>query len=189
MNNNISIYEIQEEREEPEEGGGRDDREEDINTRRDLVFERLNTEYGEEDEEYDYEVIAKELSKYTEISVALLATFTAIQFVMVYHINIQFSIIPLFLLEFRRLFIYTLQLKNSKEYHESDLIKGNSLKQIIHSIGNISFYSLVLIYFSTRAYYFLLTCLPLIISEIINFILKCRPFNQCQFFSKIVRNI
>ena len=38
-----------------------EEREDDITTRRDLVFERLNTEYGEDDEEFDYQMIAKEL--------------------------------------------------------------------------------------------------------------------------------
>lgn len=49
----LPIYSIPEEREE--------EREDDITTRRDLVFERLNTEYGEDDEEFDYQMIAKEL--------------------------------------------------------------------------------------------------------------------------------
>ena len=173
------MYEIQEEREEPEE---------EINTHRDLVFERLSTEYGEEDEEYDYQVIAQELAKYLELSLALLVSLIIIQFIAVYSLDFQLALIPLCLLEFKRLFIYSVQLKNSKDYQNAVSVKLNSIKQLISSVGSLLFYAVLVAYYNTESFYLLSACAPLVVSAVAKFLIKSVPGNQCHLFSIIVSN-
>ena len=173
MINNIPIYEIQEEREEVEE---------DINTNRDLVFERLNTEYGDEDENVDYDIIAKELGKYIETSAAFLASFVILQFIIIFGQNPAFALVPLILIEFKRLFFSMIQIKLSSNTQESDSISISSIKNMFSSLGNLFLYSLLIAYSIGFLSYFILSPVPLILSGILNFITKQKGGNQCRIF-------
>ena len=176
----LPIYSIPEEREE--------EREDDITTRRDLVFERLNTEYGEDDEEFDYQMIAKELWKYIELALALLVSIIILQFVINNNVELFFALFPLMLLDFNRFFINILQLKRHQEAQET-LLRTVSIKQIIGSFGNLSFYCMAIVYNLAKPYPFTISVIPMVVSSIFNFLIKSKQNNQCQLFSAIVRFI
>ena len=177
MINNNPIYEIQEEREEVEE---------DINTNRDLVFERLNTEYADEDEGVDYDIIAKELNKYIETSAVFLVALIILQFALIFSQNPGFALSPLILVEFKRLFINIIEIKTFSGIQDSDTVRISSLKNLLTSLGNLFLYSLLVAYASNFLHYFIITPVPLVISFTLNFIIKQRASNQCRLFSRIV---
>lgn len=178
------MYEIQEEHDERDD---RDDREEDINTQRNLaVFERLPTEYGEEEEELDYEIIAKELSKYIETSLSLLCVLLLLEFIIVFNADLVIALTPMFLLDFKRLLLQTFRLKNYQSFSDSNIAKVSSAKSIIQSLGNLTFYSMLVMYYYNPGFLLLFTIIPLILSSFAGFLIKIKATNQCQLFSIIV---
>jgi hypothetical protein len=178
MINNAPIYEIEEEREEVEE---------DINTNRDLVFERLNTEYGEEDEEFDYRIIADELVRHLKNGLSFLCMFILLLVGIVYKLDLDLALIPLFILDFSEVLVNIFNLKTLAD--DTYVLNKASVKSLINAIGNIFFYILLIVYSYTANFYFSLTCLPLIVASVSNFVINSRPSTQCQLFSKIVRSI
>ena len=163
MISNHPIYEIQEEHEE---------REEDINTNRDLVFERLNTEYGDEDDGADYERIAKELNNYLEVSVALIFAFITLQLTITFQLNFSLVILPLVFLELRKIVINCLAIINSKSQNDPVSIKYSSGKNLFSSFGNLGFYSIFVLYFLKYLQHFIIAPVPLLASIIANLLMK-----------------
>ena len=173
----VPIYEIEEVREENEE---------DINTHRDLVFERLHTEYGEDDEEQDYEIIAKELSSYSENAIALLCGFIILEVSLFTSLDTALCLLPLGLQNFKILFLQCFALKLTESAQDAQDLKKAPIKKIIHSIGNLIFYTMLAAYFYTSGFYFICVSVPLILAYAAECVIHKRNSNQCQLFSAIV---
>lgn len=172
------IYEIAEER---------IDHEEEANTNRRLaLFERMPTEYGDDDEELDFEIIAGEISKLTEISLALLFALVLLEGALIFHADIVIALSPLILLDLKRFLLKIFDFKNYQSYLDPNSAKNSSFKQIIQSLGNLVFYSMLIMCYYNIQSLVIFSIIPLIISSLAGLLIKIKAYNKCQLFSVLV---
>lgn len=175
------IYEIPE---------ARIDNEEEANTNRRLaIFERMSTEYGDDDEELDYEIIAGEIVKYTEISLAVLFGLVLLEGTLIFHADVPIALSPLLLLDLKMFLLNIFRFKNYQSYIDPNSARISSFKQIIQSLGNLAFYSMLIICYFNIQILLIFTIIPLIISSLAGLLIKVTAYNKCQLFSVIVNII
>ncbi|OMJ90776.1 hypothetical protein SteCoe_6755 [Stentor coeruleus] len=146
---------------------------------RNLIFERLQTEYGEEEEILEYELIGAELKKWAEFALALLTMLVILQIRIFCDLSLSYSVIPFIIHECKVIasayFLY-------KANHSN---KINIIKILLPALGNLFFYSLLIAYFETKAFNFTILILPLFLFNIIAIFMRDKAYSQCQSFSNI----
>ena len=82
-----------------DESDGDKDRSMNENSINTLEANRIQTEYGEDDQEFDYQIINDALNNYKAFAGFLLGTILLMQFHLIFLIPVNISIIPLALFE------------------------------------------------------------------------------------------
>lgn len=96
------------------------------------------------------------LQKLCEISLALIGVLSVLQSSIFYPISAEFSILPLILLEFKNILCEIIAPKRAQTSESP----AGLIEPLICSTGNLIFYMLLIIYFNTHAFYFIIAGIP-----------------------------
>jgi hypothetical protein len=146
---------------------------------RNLVFERLQTEYGEEEEILENELVTEEVMRWVEFCAAVLGCLIVLQVREFYPFRLAYSVIPIIVYEGKCGIDAALQIRLAHR-------RKSAFKNILSTVCNLSFWALIISYLETYAFNFLFVLVPLSLFLILSLCLKTGVHLQCQSFSNIV---
>lgn len=154
----------------------------------DYESQRIQTEYGDEDQEFDLQVIEEALKKYSRTALFIMLSLGLFQINSVFEIPSYLSMAPLFALEL--ILVYE---SISEFRYEFELIanwiNNEYMREVVGYIGKIFTYLLIVLYLEGISKSFVVTGLPIFISLLLKFFMRTNHLNNCISFAEIVRAI
>lgn len=156
--------------------------EENIESPRQLIIERLQTEINDLDQENFVMEVKEELCIWSVYGLFVLNVCILLELRRFYGFNLMFVFIPLAVLE-GIMILYHLV---------SVLMKRDVSKGVLNtfvSLGNLIFWVLLLAYLKSGSFNFVLMTLPLVFPTFLTMFIKTKNLNNCSSFSSHVTHI
>ena len=127
----------------------------------------------------------QELKRWCELSLALIIVLSVLQLSVFYPISAEFSMLPLILLEFKNILSEVI----SPKLAQAGEPPISLIEPLIYSTGNLIFYALVILYFNTHAFYFIIVGIPPTIASFAVILLPGTKSDNILPYSRIVITI
>ena len=151
----------------------------------DYESQRIQTEYGDEDQEFDFQTIENVLQRYNYFAGSLLVSLICIQISLFGSLPLYFSVLPLIVLEAKLSYD---SINNFRYEYEliTNLMNNEHIRKLVSCIGNIFSYILLVLYMEDALSVITISSIPLLISAITQIFIRNNPANYCVSFSDIV---
>ena len=136
--------------------------------------------------------IGKELRKWAQLLLAIMSSLIILQLSLIDCLP-QFTLVaPFFLFDAKQILLLTLDYKKKKNIETPERLlafKEKLIFDLLHNIGNVLFYVLLVIYFITKSFSLTWTTVPLFFCGVLKFCVKSRFYHKCEMFAESVKFI
>lgn len=157
-----------------------------LNSQMELDFNRMATDYGDEEQAYDLYLIEEVFKRFANFAISLALSVILIELYLLYTLPIAYSVLPLLILELKLLIEFLLKFKDEYEIIPN-ICKSEYFIDSIESTGNIVSYILLIIFLLNKLSYLSIICIPWVLTSIFKLVTKANLANSCISLSSIVK--
>jgi hypothetical protein len=159
-----------------------------VHSHTDLQFNRMSTEFEDDEQEYDLYTIDQLIRKQIIFAGCLVFTLVLVHTALQNWVSSYFSVLPLLLFELKNLADSAIKL-----YYEAQVLpslyKSEYFVEILLTIGNILSLFLVLAYLSSSLAYLSISSVPVLLSLCLKFCFHISASSACLSFAFLVPSI